>query len=95
MPFTLEQKAVSEAVASSFSAVPAVYQTDDQIDGGGYEPADEPKDDTSAKKATKVKVPQTGDNLHSAKGVAAAALVTAAAAGALKHHGSKRENDPS
>lgn len=95
MPFTLEQKAVSEAVASSFSAVPAVYQTDDQIDGGGYEPADEPKDETSGKKAAKVKVPQTGDNLHSAKGVAAAALVTAAAAGAIKHHGANREDDAS
>ena len=96
MPFSLEQKAVSEAVASSFSAVPAVYQTDDDIDGGGYDT--EPKDGTdgdSGKKPARVKVPQTGDKLHSAKGVAAAALVTAAAAGVVKHHEAKHEDNVS
>ncbi len=96
MPFSMEQKAVSEAVATSFSAVPATYQTDDDIDGGGYEPEPTPEpSDNSGKKAAKVKVPETGDKLRSAKGVAAAALVTAAAAGAVKHHEAKREDDAS
>ncbi len=91
MPFSVAQKAVSDAVASSFSAVPAVYQTDDEIDGGGYEPAGAEK----PKPKAKAKVPETGDKSRSAKGVAAAALVTAAAAGVVKHRADSAEDDAS
>ncbi len=97
-PFSLKQTAVSEAMASDFSAVPAVYQTDDEIDGGGYEPSDGDKGDggsgaggsgsdsgsngSGTTTKRRVGTPQTGDSTMSAAAVAAAAAVAVGAAGA-------------
>ncbi len=96
--FSVEQKAVSDAVASGFAAVPAVYQTDDEIDGGGYEPSDGDKGDggfgsngSGATTKRRGGTPQTGDSTMSVAGAAAAAAVAVGAAGAamMANHAEK------